>query len=210
MQRAARMLGATAVIAAATACGTTQASAPPTTSAATTPAPPPVTVTTTAAAPTTATATATATATTAPTIGRCTTRDLAAKLGGGDAGLDNLGRDIVLTDTSTTPCTVTGYPGIGLADSTGHLIAIDVGRSGTYFAQNPPLTTITLTPRGSAVAALGWNDAGGPACTGVVSLQVIPPDQTTHLTVAFGTGGKAVGVCDPHVTRLAAGTKLTQ
>ena len=58
----------------------------------------------------------------------CTTSQLTAALGGGDAGAGSLFRYLVLTNHSGTTCHLTGYPGLSMLDAGGKQIGAPADR----------------------------------------------------------------------------------
>ena len=214
MQRTRMIIGAAAVLAAATACGTTKAAGPTGTTPASAPTSAPVTVTSTAAAPTVTTTAVNPSAAVAG--GRCHTPQLTASLGGGGSGLSNVGQAIVLTNTGSVTCTVTGYPGIGLLDAAKHLDSTTVPRGGTYIYQDPRSHTVSLSPGASASAGLGYLNGGrsaypaNVACEDVAYLSITPPDETAALVLPFDPNkdGTICGV--QGITALTAGRDVGQ
>lgn len=167
--------------------------APPTTTAPppTTTAPPTTAPTTTPPAPRTTSPPVTHT----PAAGgtRCHTSDLWAVFESLGAAAGNLYGKIVFTNHSESVCTVYGYGGIQL------LRGPNGGLIPTRQVRNPdvPPVLITLRPGDHAYSRLHWSDAPGQGepvdrqCEPTPTvLQVIPPDETTHLS-AHWRGGPA-------------------
>jgi hypothetical protein len=97
---------------------------------------------------------------------------------------------LVLENTGGRTCTVHGYGGIGLVDSAGSALPTQQVR-----VTSPAPTTVTLTPGSSARSLLHWSavagagDAtSGPCQPTPAALQVIPPDETDHLSIAWHQG----------------------
>ena len=115
--------------------------------------------------------------------------------GGGAAG--SLGMTYVFTNTSTTTCTLGGFPVLQLLGASGQPLTTT-----TIHASQTP-TTVTLPPAGQA-----WFDIEFPTQTGFGNLQcpvssalaVTPPDNTTALRIS-GSGGQigAYGGDIPHL-----------
>jgi hypothetical protein len=123
---------------------------------------------------------------TAAALPRCHTGDLDAGLqpsaGGGAAGSVYL--DLGLTNHSSHPCEVYGFPGMTLADSTGRWLP-------TTLRRDPAQPTfVTLAPGQTAWALVHYTHlpADGesmpcqPAAAGLV---VTPPDETAQLTIGM-------------------------
>jgi hypothetical protein len=96
----------------------------------------------------------------------------------------------VLQNTGGRTCTVYGYGGIGLVSAAGApLPTLQVRMA------SPAPARVTLAPRDAARSQLHWSavpgtgDAtSGPCQPPPAALQVIPPDETHHLTVAWNQG----------------------
>jgi hypothetical protein len=90
---------------------------------------------------------------------------------------------VSLTNSSTTACTLFGFPGLGLLTGTGQSVPLAVTRvtiKGFFFPAIPE-TTITLEPGGEP-AAFGMEWINGPS-SGTYSLQVTPPNDTGYLVI---------------------------
>jgi hypothetical protein len=133
---------------------------------------------------------ATGSTTSGGSAGRCHTGDLAASLQPGDSGAGQRHATVVLRNTSSRTCTVTGYGGIGLVDASGAPLPTRQNR-----VSSPAVATVTLRPGGSASSLLHWGavPGAGDASTGdcqptPAALQVIPPDETSPLSVPWTQG----------------------
>ncbi|QXJ24390.1 DUF4232 domain-containing protein [Actinomadura graeca] len=117
---------------------------------------------------------------------RCTTPMLTASLTGYDAGAGQRYLTLVLTSKSSKPCTTGGWSGLALAGPDGP-VPTQVVREGTA-------RTITLPPGGSAYQKLHWTvapayDEDEETCRPTATtLRVIPPNETTRLTVPWKYG----------------------
>jgi hypothetical protein len=110
--------------------------------------------------------------------------------GGAAAGTDFTIIDF--TNGGTTSCTLYGYPGVSLTNSSGAQI-------GAAATRNPstPATRVTLAPGAKANAEVGVANAENyPAanCKPVSSahLKVYPPGQTAAIEAAFSAMGCTV------------------
>jgi hypothetical protein len=140
----------------------------------------------------------------------CVTSNLRISLGagGGAAGTDFTILDF--TNSGGASCTLYGFPGVSLTDSSGAQI-------GAAATRNPsrPSTLVTLAPGAKANAELGVANAGNyPAqdCkpTSSAHLKVFPPNQTRPALVPFTTTGCAVSSAHQlSVTAVAAGQGQT-
>jgi uncharacterized protein DUF4232 len=129
-------------------------------------------------------------ATTAGGLDRCHTGELAAALSAPGAGAGQRYATLTLTDTGGTPCTVHGYGGLGLVDGSGAPLPTAQVR-----VPDPAPRTLVVRPGGAVTATLHWSVVPGPgdsssgSCQPTPSaLQVIPPDETTPLRVAWPGG----------------------
>jgi hypothetical protein len=176
---AARTLAAAACVAMAgllAGCGSGHPSARPT-----------VTVTVTAPA-----SSAPANSTPAPPSGgtpACATSVLSGSLGSGGAAAGSTYYSIEFTNTSSSACTLYGYPGVSFVTTSGSQV-------GTPATENPvyPRQLVTLAPGATAHADLGVAVAQNyPSATcspvAVSTLKVYPPGQTSALFLALSTTG---------------------
>jgi hypothetical protein len=99
--------------------------------------------------------------------------------------------ELGLTNTGRRACVVYGYPGLQLVGADGKDRPTKVTRSKTKQAR-----TVTLAPGATAWAGIGWvftphgdEQDSEPLCGGpVAQLKVIPPDESTQLTVVEKIG----------------------
>ncbi|MGP4007363.1 DUF4232 domain-containing protein [Streptomyces sp. 4N124] len=120
---------------------------------------------------------------------RCHTSELRASLGRVNPGAGQRNYPIVLTNTSSSPCTVRGYPGAAFVDASGKQLGPDPKRSDGSPA------TVTLTPGSSAWAGLSYSnpEISGARTATPDSLLVTPPDERDPLKVAWTAGEVPVG-----------------
>jgi hypothetical protein len=115
----------------------------------------------------------------------CRTADLAAKLQSPLAGgMNHAGSKLVLTNTGSHTCALRGYPGLGLEDSHHRALPTKAEWGTTWYARNPGVKTVTLTPGKQAQAILSWTHTASRASNSTY-LEVTPPASKTHLTVPF-------------------------
>jgi hypothetical protein len=132
---------------------------------------------------------------------RCPLSRLAVRLGPAGHAAGSTYRPIVFTNTGTTACSLTGYPGVSyVAPKTGRQVgaAADRDRTGK-------VNTVTLAPGRRAAALLQLvNPFNYPAsdCTAktVSGLRVYPPGSTGAAYVAFAHRTK---VCSTKVRQLS-------
>ncbi len=123
------------------------------------------------------------------TVPRCHTVDLTGHVEGGGAAAGQRYAILALTNRTGTTCRIYGYPGLELVDSHGGTMRTDVRRDTTVA---PAL--VTLVPGRTAWAQLHWgavpadDEAATNCAPDPAELRVIPPDETTQLTMSFGYG----------------------
>ena len=119
---------------------------------------------------------------------RCQSKDLSASAGAPQGYKNGLQMVIVLKNTGTAPCTLSGYPTVWQA----------VGTPGTNVGQPAsansamPHTVVTLPPNGDASARLqiansASNLLGSCKPVKATSLAVIPPGEKTATHISFGS-----------------------
>lgn len=100
------------------------------------------------------------------------------------------------TNIGSTPCSVTGYPGVSVLDAKGRIVQHPASRSpGPGTSQILPVTTVTLTNGGHAQFLLASVDTvPNPDCASQyqgTTLRVYPPGSTVAIEEPF-----AMGFCD--------------
>jgi hypothetical protein len=122
----------------------------------------------------------------------CATSALQVKLGASDGYAGGVYQTIDFTNTSGSPCTLTGYPGVSLVTGPSHQqLGLAAKRS-----TSTPATTVTLAPGATANAQLQIVDAlNFPSSTcspaKATDLKVFPPDQFTAVYLpdtSYGCG----------------------
>ena len=123
-------------------------------------------------------------------VDRCHTGELTGSLVPGSPGAGQRYATLVLENTGGRTCTVHGYGGIGLVDSAGAPLPTHQVR-----VPSPAPTTVRLAPHESVRSQLHWSvvagtgdSTSGPCQPTPAALQVIPPDETDHLSVPWGQG----------------------
>lgn len=122
-------------------------------------------------------------------VSRCHTSQVTGHLGavGDEAG--HRDAQLTLVNTGGRTCTLDGYGGIGLQAGS---VVLPTHQDRV---PSPAPTLVVLTPGASATSALRWSvipggsDAGTGRCQPAAStLEVIPPDETDPLPVAWDAG----------------------
>jgi hypothetical protein len=122
----------------------------------------------------------------------CSSSNLRISLSGGGAAAGTDFTVIDFTNSGGAPCTLYGFPGVSLTNSSGAQI-------GAAATRNPskPSTLVTLAPGAKASAELGVANAQNyptDACkpTTAAQLKVFPPNQTQAIEAPFTATGCAV------------------
>lgn len=164
----------------------------PTTTATTT------TTTTSTTAPTTTTST---TAPTTPTVsGICQVSQLHIVPSGAGAAAGTNERTFSLTNTSSTTCTLDGYPGMLLLGSDGAPEPTNVVRGGGLSFENIGPSTVRLAPGATAYFNVGYSDVM-PPCSTATAVEITPPTNTAHAVV---TVSPAMMACDNGTLHVSA------
>ncbi|MFD1517334.1 DUF4232 domain-containing protein [Pseudonocardia yunnanensis] len=120
---------------------------------------------------------------------RCTTGELSASLGQGDAGAGSAFFPLIFTNTGSRTCELRGFPGVSyVAGDDGHQVGQAAAMSGERGAQVPIAPGATAVAQLRLANALNFDEA---TCrpTPVRGLRVYPPGDTASLFVPMdGTG----------------------
>jgi hypothetical protein len=144
-----------------------------------------VTTTATASAPVSSPPVTPTRATTPPGPPGCTTTALTASLGAGSGAAGSSYYPIDFTNSSSSTCSLHGYPGISFVTAAGSQIGAPATEDPTF-----PRQLVTLAPGDTAHAELKVADAQNyPASTchpaAAHRLKVYPPGQTSALALSF-------------------------
>ena len=94
-----------------------------------------------------------------------------------------------LRNSSTSSCTLVGFPGTQMLGASGAPFATQTTvRGGGYSFTNFPATQVTLAPGATAYFNLGYSDvptATETSCPSPARLEVTPPNDYSQLTVSF-------------------------
>jgi hypothetical protein len=136
----------------------------------------------------------------------CSTSNLHITLGNGGAGAGTDFTVLDFTNSGASTCTLYGYPGVSLTNSSG----AQIGAAATRNPSKAP-ALITLAPGAKANATLGVANAENyptSACkpTTAAQLKVFPPNQTQAIELPFTATGCAVSSAHQlSVTAVSAG-----
>ena len=122
----------------------------------------------------------------ASTPARCQTSQLSVRQVSGDAGVGNRAIIYAFTNTSSSVCTLYGYPKFQPLNAKGQPIKeIQVIQSEiTYFHQGKP-RQVTLAPGAQASFQIAYNAVHeGQSCTQVSKVKIAPPNTDQFLTLA--------------------------
>jgi hypothetical protein len=144
--------------------------------------------TTATSAPATSTTRATSPATTAPGgPTQCPTPKLTASVYGSSGAAGTIETTIALTSSATASCTLGGYPGLQMLDSSGAALPTTVVRKGSYpFTAMPP-TVVTVAPGQAVYFNMGYSDVPSgseTSCPTSATLAVTPPNSYTSTPVS--------------------------
>lgn len=132
----------------------------------------------------------------------CSKAQLTLSAGRMDIGAGNVYLPLVFTNKGSTTCTLTGYPGVSLRDSTGAGIGTPATRRG------PIRSTVSLPPGGSASAALHTLNQGttDTPCRGTAArIRVYPPDSFDAMNVPARSFRVCGGVFEVETMRSGTG-----
>jgi Protein of unknown function (DUF4232) len=121
-------------------------------------------------------------------LGRCHTRDLAARTGDIGAALGSAGTTLTLTNTSSHGCTLYGYVGLVRLIHARQPMATTLRRGRSTIYSDPGPHRVTLAPGATASVGIGWGDnpVGNEterSCRRSRYLEITPPDETIHLVI---------------------------
>ncbi len=165
--------------------GTTTTTTTSTTASSTT------TSTTAGGGTTTTTAGGGTTTSTAATTANCQPSQLQATPGQGTGAAGTISMTIGFTNTSSSTCTLKGYPGMQLLSSTGVSLPTNVvrgvGQWAAAAASQPP-SLVTLAPQQVATFSLSYEDVpvgSETSCATSAKAQVTAPTDRTSLTITL-------------------------
>jgi hypothetical protein len=127
-----------------------------------------------------------ATASAGTTVAGCATSQLKATTANFSNGAGSTGFQIVFQNTGSSPCTLSGYPGVSFVKSGG----TQLGKAAQRTADTPA-TRVTLIPNAHAYAdAVTVNGQAGYSAaqcdlTSVPALRVYPPNQKASLDLPW-------------------------
>jgi hypothetical protein len=128
--------------------------------------------------------------------------------GNGAAG--TIYETVTLTNTSSTTCTLHGYPGLQLLSAQGSSLPTNVVRGGTQFpaaAANQSPSLVTLAPQQVATFSLSYEDVPvgtETSCPTSAKVEITPPNDVGHAVVTLAISPCSGGMV--HVSPVYAGS----
>ena len=121
------------------------------------------------------------------------------------------------TNTSTTTCSLYGYPGFELVSTSGQLIPLTATRGSSYQIIDPDSQLVTLNPDMVAYFGFGWVDVNQPTgttsgCETAAGALAIPPGTTQQLSTVAHLSSLVCpsnGVFRGQITAVAPGPAFT-
>lgn len=133
----------------------------------------------------------------------CSKGQLTLTVGRMDVGAGNVYLPLILTNKSSSTCTLTGFPGVSLLDSTGAAIGDPATRRG------PTRSTVSLPPGGSASTSLHTLNEGTtdtPCRRSPAQIRVYPPDSFGAMKVPVRSFRVCGGVFEVEAVGSGTGT----
>lgn len=121
----------------------------------------------------------------------CLSRQLSLSTGTQEGTAGSTYATFYLTNTTTTPCSVRGFPGVSLLDASGNI----VGQPATQDGSEGPSVRLSPGQRARLILRVGTATRTGCDVPRPSSqIQVYPPDQTVPLRIPFSTASCLVTV----------------
>jgi len=117
-------------------------------------------------------------------VQRCMSSQITPSIIGYGTSVGNAEEQIVLTNTSSAECTMDGYPGVGMLETTDAYAPVATVDGSGYLFGNPGPAFLTLLPGKAASFELGYtdNDAAHQPSTSRIAITV--PDAVRPIYVA--------------------------
>jgi Protein of unknown function (DUF4232) len=117
-------------------------------------------------------------------VPRCREGHLSTGLFGAETSGRHVGFILALTNTGSLSCSLFGYPGLGLEDSSHHSLPSHTFWGPTFFDSDPGRSLIVLSPGETASASFAFKVANGGGSLATY-LVVTPPNAHDHATLQF-------------------------
>ena len=141
------------------------------------------------------------------TVVACRTADLAISIGHASGAAGTIFAPFNVTNRGSAACTLHGYFGLALLDSSGRQIGSDPTRDVGAFGASPQPAPLVLAPGAGARFYFHWSDVQSSAqpCPTAAQVELTAPDQYDHAFIPARTSdGAAIAPCSP------GGTGLTE
>jgi hypothetical protein len=119
---------------------------------------------------------------------------LSGTIAGSSGAAGTIETTVGLRNSTTTACTLGGYPGLLLLAASGSALPTTVVRKGTFSFTAMSPTTVSLSPGASVYFNIGYSDVpvgGETSCPSSATLEITPPNAFDHLEV-----GATMSPCD--------------
>lgn len=129
-------------------------------------------------------------------INPCATSQLSLSLVGTEGALGHVFAHLALTDLSSSPCTIDGYPTAQLFNASGQSVGTRVVDGGGELSGLPGPSRFVLAPSHMAGFTASWGTVtvGGETCKSFTTIEIGPPGSppSGHLKVT----GRYVDICN--------------
>ena len=143
-------------------------------------------------------------------VHRCLKASLAAGLYGYESSSYERGQGgfiLTLTNKGPVPCSVDGYPGLGLQNAQHHVVRSHTHWGSTYFAHDPGRRSFVLSPGETASASIGFVYTPDKAKQAHGTyLEVTPPNAFDHMVIKIPNRVGLISKRDLYVTAMARHT----
>ncbi len=137
----------------------------------------------------------------------CTVTRLHVAQSGGAAAAGTSERTFSLTNTSSTPCILHGYPGLLLLGPGAAAESTNVVRGGGLAFENIEPSTVKLAPGATAYFNVGYSDVTPPCSTGT-AVEITPPTNTADVAVSVSPAVMACNGGTLHVSAVFGSTDV--
>jgi hypothetical protein len=136
-----------------------------------------------------------------PTIVACPTSDLTLTLGSNQGAAGTIYQVVDARNHSTKPCSMQGYFGMSLQDSSGHMVGSTPVRDNTGTNTSPPPKLfVVLQPGDTASFTFHWSDvqSSPQPCPTASQVELTAPNQFDHAIISARTSnGITIAPCSP-------------
>ncbi|HEX8771211.1 MAG TPA: DUF4232 domain-containing protein [Acidimicrobiales bacterium] len=134
--------------------------------------------------------------TVAASTSKCLLRELRVSAGDGGAGLGHVGFPILFVNIGTSPCSLTGFPGVAAIDTHGVQLAQARRTLAGYLggvrpgSAQPPVVELAVGEQASAlIEGTDVPSGSDDSCSNYARFLVTPPDETESVTIEHGLPG---------------------